>query len=234
MGGRGAIHLGLAAASLLVIAAAPARAASCAHGDDLVAGLSSADRRAALLCVIGTERGARGLAPVRENRLLTLAAQRHADDMVARGYFGHVTPGGATLANRVGATGYMRSWPAWELGEAIAWAQEPLDTAIEDRTLPRLKTLDGNFSPDSDEALLSYGVSYSIVAMLFKNYGEGKMNIELQGQVITLKNVIVSAQKLSNVRSTQLGVQTERVAAHRFRRLGDRVDLFVFALHQAV
>ncbi len=38
-------------------------------------------------------------------------------------------------------------------------------------------------------------------------YGEGKMNIELQGQVITLKKVIVSAQKLSNVRSTQLGVQ---------------------------
>jgi len=38
-------------------------------------------------------------------------------------------------------------------------------------------------------------------------YGEGKMNIELQGQVITLKNVIVSAQKLNNVRSTQMGVQ---------------------------
>jgi len=38
-------------------------------------------------------------------------------------------------------------------------------------------------------------------------YGEGKMNIELQGQVTTLKNVVVSAQKLSNVRSTQMGVQ---------------------------
>jgi uncharacterized protein YkwD len=129
MGGRGAICWGLAAASLLAIAVAPAGAATCPHGDDVVAGLSSADRRAALLCVIGAERGARGLAPVRENRLLTLAAQRHADDMVARGYFAHVTPGGATLANRVGVTGYMRGWPAWELGEAISWAQEPLDTA---------------------------------------------------------------------------------------------------------
>ncbi|HTQ66821.1 MAG TPA: TonB-dependent receptor [Puia sp.] len=38
-------------------------------------------------------------------------------------------------------------------------------------------------------------------------YGQGKMNIELQPQVMTLKNVIVSAQKLSNVRSTQMGVQ---------------------------
>jgi len=128
MGGRGAIHLGLAAASLLVIAVAPARAATCPHGDDVASGLSSADRRAALVCLIGAERGARGLAAVRENRLLTLAAQRHADDMVARRYFAHVTPGGATLANRVGVTGYMRGWPAWELGEAIAWAQEPLDT----------------------------------------------------------------------------------------------------------
>ncbi len=38
-------------------------------------------------------------------------------------------------------------------------------------------------------------------------YSNGKMNIELQGQVITLKNVIVSAEKLSNVRSTQMGIQ---------------------------
>jgi hypothetical protein len=38
-------------------------------------------------------------------------------------------------------------------------------------------------------------------------YGQGKMNIELQPQVMTLKNVIVSAQKMSNVRSTQMGVQ---------------------------
>jgi carboxypeptidase-like protein/TonB-dependent receptor-like protein len=38
-------------------------------------------------------------------------------------------------------------------------------------------------------------------------YGEGKMNIELYEQVMTLKKVIVSAQKLSNVRSAQMGVQ---------------------------
>src|SRR5262245_6677815 len=129
MGGRGAIHLGAAAASFLAIAVSPAHAATCPHGDDVVAGLSSADRRAALMCVIGAERSARGLPPVREYRPLTPAAQRPADDMVARGYFSHVTLGGVTLANRVGVTGYMRGWPSWQLGEAIAWAQEPLDTA---------------------------------------------------------------------------------------------------------
>jgi len=38
-------------------------------------------------------------------------------------------------------------------------------------------------------------------------YGEGKMNIELSGEVMTLKKVTVSAQKLSNTKSTQMGVQ---------------------------
>lgn len=37
--------------------------------------------------------------------------------------------------------------------------------------------------------------------------GDGKMNIDLQGQVMMLKNVIVSAEKLSNIRGVQMGVQ---------------------------
>lgn len=37
--------------------------------------------------------------------------------------------------------------------------------------------------------------------------GDGKLNIELQTQIITLKNVTVSSQKLSNIKSTQMGVQ---------------------------
>jgi hypothetical protein len=37
--------------------------------------------------------------------------------------------------------------------------------------------------------------------------GDGKMNIDLQGQVQMLKNVIISAQKLSNVKGMQMGMQ---------------------------
>jgi hypothetical protein len=48
--------------------------------------------------------------------------------MVARRFFEHVTPGGATLGDRVNATGYIEGQRDWELGEAIAWAQQPLDT----------------------------------------------------------------------------------------------------------
>lgn len=38
-------------------------------------------------------------------------------------------------------------------------------------------------------------------------YNDGKLNIDMQGTVLTIKNVIISAQKLSNVRSTQMGIQ---------------------------
>ncbi len=38
-------------------------------------------------------------------------------------------------------------------------------------------------------------------------YTDGKMNIDLQGTVLTLKRVIISAQKLNNVKGTQMGLQ---------------------------
>jgi len=37
--------------------------------------------------------------------------------------------------------------------------------------------------------------------------GDGKMNIDLQGQVMMLKNVTVSAEKMSNIRGVTMGVQ---------------------------
>ena len=48
-------------------------------------------------------------------------ANRHARDMAARRYFGHVSPGGADLAARVRRTGYLRTHGAWWLGETLAW-----------------------------------------------------------------------------------------------------------------
>ena len=38
-------------------------------------------------------------------------------------------------------------------------------------------------------------------------YNDGKMNIELQSTVMTLKSVTISGQKISNVKGTQMGVQ---------------------------
>ncbi len=38
-------------------------------------------------------------------------------------------------------------------------------------------------------------------------YGDGKLNIDLRTQILTLKKVIVSAEKASNVKRTEMGVQ---------------------------
>jgi hypothetical protein len=37
--------------------------------------------------------------------------------------------------------------------------------------------------------------------------GDGKLNIEMQTQIISLKNVVVSSEKASNIRSLQMGIQ---------------------------
>jgi uncharacterized protein YkwD len=130
MCGREALGQGLATALLLLVVAPAASAATCPHQADLATALSLQDRRAALLCVIDAARTARGLPAVRQSDQLAQAAQGHAGDMVVRRFFAHVTPGGSTLGDRVRATGYMSGRRDWELGEAIAWAQEPLDTAV--------------------------------------------------------------------------------------------------------
>ena len=122
--------LGPALAAVLILALAPAvaTASDCPQGGDLVTALSAPDRGTALLCAISAQRAGRNLPVVHANRLLARAAQGHADDMVVRQYFGHVSPGGSTLGDRVNATGYIKGRRDWELGEAIAWAQQPLDT----------------------------------------------------------------------------------------------------------
>jgi uncharacterized protein YkwD len=129
MGGKDALGRGIGTALLLLVLAPAAQAAPCAHGSDVATTLSLQDARAALLCAVDNERTARGLPAVAQSQQLAQAAQGHANDMVTRHFFAHVTPGGSTLGDRVAATGYIQGRRDWELGEAIAWAQQPLDTA---------------------------------------------------------------------------------------------------------
>ena len=76
---------------------------------------------AVTLCVINTERGARGLAPLGTSARLARAAHRHAADMVARAYFSHVSPSGGSLTDRLRRAGYARRQCAWTGGETLAW-----------------------------------------------------------------------------------------------------------------
>jgi uncharacterized protein YkwD len=77
--------------------------------------------RHALRCLVNVERARHGLRALRPSGRLTAAADRHGADMVARGYFAHVTPEGAGVADRVRQTGYLGGAHDWTLGEDIGW-----------------------------------------------------------------------------------------------------------------
>jgi uncharacterized protein YkwD len=56
------------------------------------------------------------------------AATAHAADMVARGFFSHLSPEGSRLIDRVRATGYLDGWTDWTVGEVLAWGSGELAT----------------------------------------------------------------------------------------------------------
>lgn len=74
--------------------------------------------RASVLCLVNRERAARGLVALTGDARLATAAQRHAADMAARGYFAHTTPDGVDFTARIRAAGY-RDWS--KVAENLAW-----------------------------------------------------------------------------------------------------------------
>ncbi|HEX3557072.1 MAG TPA: CAP domain-containing protein [Thermoanaerobaculia bacterium] len=84
------------------------------------AGLRDLGRvRADLLAAVNAERRRAGLPPLAANPKLDQAAQRHAEDMLARHYFAHESPEGHSVHDRAKDAGY--DWRA--LGENIAEGQ---------------------------------------------------------------------------------------------------------------
>src|SRR3954463_11155158 len=88
--------------------ASPASAATvCASGDGPTAQTSTVALANAALCLVNQERTSRGLSPLKSNRHLKRAADGHARDMVARGYFSHDSANGASFADRIRNAGYV-------------------------------------------------------------------------------------------------------------------------------
>ncbi|MBM3230962.1 CAP domain-containing protein [Candidatus Peregrinibacteria bacterium] len=59
-----------------------------------------------LLEAINIERAVQAHTALTLNAQLSLSAQRHAEDMIARDYFAHENPEGLRVGDRVRATGY--------------------------------------------------------------------------------------------------------------------------------
>ncbi len=113
----------LAAALPLLVAAAPAHAAAaCANADLAPRAGALGDVRAATLCLLNRERVARGKPRLGAHGDLQRSATRFSRAMVARAFFAHVGPGGATMMQRIRATGYLsRARRAYRVGENLAW-----------------------------------------------------------------------------------------------------------------
>src|SRR4051812_44928425 len=109
----------------LALCAMPSRAAAQDTGCSFTRSAASAEPepnvRTALRCLVNATRAERGLPAVRSSARLNRAADLFSADMVARGYFDHVTPDGRSVADRVRATGYLGRSNDWTLGEDIGW-----------------------------------------------------------------------------------------------------------------
>jgi uncharacterized protein YkwD len=92
------------------------------------AGLRDLDRvRAEMLARVNAARKKAGAPPLRSNSRLDQAAQRHAEDMLARGYFAHESPEGKTVRDRARAAGY--DWR--NIGENVAEGQFSVDEVMD-------------------------------------------------------------------------------------------------------
>jgi uncharacterized protein YkwD len=118
----------LAAAILasLMLAAPAAHAADCAGADALPVLTPVSAAKAATLCLLNDERTSRGLAALRAQSTLEAAAQSYSQAMVAQGFFGHVSPSGETIVDRLAS--YVGATGTWATGENLAWGSGPLAT----------------------------------------------------------------------------------------------------------
>lgn len=72
-------------------------------------GADEASEVCAVFRLVNDERSNAGVAPYEWNAELALAAQLHAEDMVAQGYFDHVSLDGRSFVDRIAEAGYDAS-----------------------------------------------------------------------------------------------------------------------------
>ena len=115
--------LAVLGASLAFVFGGAAQAyADCPNADTVPTAENLPQIRAALICLHNEERKKAYVAVLGSDARLTKAADRHAHDMVNRGYFGHDTPNGVNPFDRMRRVGYIGRGIVWNASETIAWA----------------------------------------------------------------------------------------------------------------
>jgi uncharacterized protein YkwD len=117
-----ALLLAVATLAVALGAATNSHAASCANAAAAATSVPATTAGAAVRCLVNVERADHGLPALAPSERLRAAAGAHSADMVARRFFDHVSPGGATLTDRVRRAGYRGR----TLGEDIGWGTDEL------------------------------------------------------------------------------------------------------------
>ncbi len=89
--------------------------------------------------LVNVERAKEGFAPLTRSGFLEASAQGYAEEMAARGFFGHVSPEGQTLRERAEASGYYRAFfqesclctTRFTMGENIARGQRTPEAVVQ-------------------------------------------------------------------------------------------------------
>jgi uncharacterized protein YkwD len=124
-----AVAVALASSIALLAPAAAHAAGTACTGADMLAGQGSpAAARSTTLCLMNSERTARGLGALGAQPVLTTAASSYASQMVGEQFFAHTSPRGSTVLSRVRASAYLRGATNWSVGENIAWGSGTLGT----------------------------------------------------------------------------------------------------------
>ena len=117
---RSALALCALLTVLLLIVPADSHA-GCDGAKALPGEASISTLRSATLCLINRRRARHGLRRLRSDAELRAAAQRHSEQMAARDFFSHVSPGGADIVDRLKAAGFITARASWHVGENIGW-----------------------------------------------------------------------------------------------------------------
>lgn len=95
--------------------------------------LAPANVKRQVIALINAERAKMGLLPLREERRLTGAAQRHAEDMLAHTYFSHTSLDRRTPVRRMQDAGYTPDCLcSYAYGENIAQGQKTAEDVVRD------------------------------------------------------------------------------------------------------